>query len=159
MVGHGWALVATFIFLKTRECKFYRGILGLFVLFLFVLLILTKLRFKGFSLILNPRTLLTAVLFTFRLSADGPKLNMTPRRPKRRLKCGRKGSSVRRRGKVTCRLNILSYFNVYNIKIHSRLGFTTPGGSLRSTSLSCGRTRRCETRYATRNRTGEYYLF
>ena len=32
VVGHGWALIATFISLKTQECKFYRGILGLFVI-------------------------------------------------------------------------------------------------------------------------------
>ena len=45
MVGHGWALIATFIFLKTRECKFYRGILGLFVLFYF--LFKRQLNFSG----------------------------------------------------------------------------------------------------------------
>ena len=54
--------------------------------FLFVLLILTKLRFKGFSEILIPRNLLEPVTVTFRLSADGPKLNMTPRRPQKRRK-------------------------------------------------------------------------
>ena len=38
------------------------------------------------------------------------------RKPKRRLKCGRKDSSVPRRSKVTFRLNILFNFTVYNIK-------------------------------------------
>ena len=61
-------------------------------------------------------------LSNFRLSADGPKLTLTPRRWPKRARTLKETSRTHERGKVTFRLNLLFNVTVYYIKICSRRG-------------------------------------